>query len=252
MNEKAEFKKQFNSILPGLHAWDVWSDWLILASSCIRNCPTLGICEQTESEYMKVAGKYTKEKLDTMANLLAITAVALERPHDFLGTIFHEMELHNSAHGQFFTPYDLCKMMAWQILHEGAPHDGTVKIHEPACGSGAMVIAFHEVAYSQGWAHRTYYELQDLDDRAFRMAYIQCSLLGLSAIVKRGNTLSMKFDRAWPTPTYIINEYNNKMEANNEDAEPSIEGPTIAVPTCQPAVEEAIMQFDLFAPAGFA
>lgn len=249
MNEKAEFKKQFNSILPGLHAWDVWSDWLILASSCIRNCPTLGVCEETEAEYMKIAGKYTKEKLDTMASLLAITAMALENPHDFLGAIFHEMELHNSAHGQFFTHYDLCKMMASQILSEGAPHDGIVKIHEPACGSGAMVIAFHEVAKSQGWSHRTYYELQDLDDRAFRMAYIQCSLLGLSAIVKRGNTLSMGFDRAWPTPTYIINKYNNQMDANNEEAKPFVEGSTIATPACKSAVEEAVMQLDLFAPA---
>lgn len=241
-----EFINVFRSLLTTRHAWDAWSDWLVLASTCLRNSPIMDHDDEAEAEYMRVAGKYDREELNAAAKLLAITVEALAEPHDFLGAIFHELELHNSAHGQFFTPYELCRMMAAQTLHDGAPHPGVIRIHEPACGSGAMVISMHEVSTRQGWADRAYYELQDLDDRAFRMAYIQCSLLGLAAVVKRGNTLSMAFDRAWMTPGYYLNCIGLRMAQENRNAKDDTEttesagdGPAPLSDPAQPAMEDA-------------
>lgn len=245
LDTKKEFIKVFRGLLGTRHAWDAWSDWLVLASTSLRNSPIMDHDDEAEAEYMRVSGKYSREELDTAARLLAITISALEVPQDFLGSVFHELELHNSAHGQFFTPYDVCHMMASQTLFDGAPHGGVIRVHEPACGSGAMVIAMHEVATQQGWAERAYYELQDLDDRAFRMAYIQCSLLGLAAVVKRGNTLSMQFDRAWATPGYYLNRIGSRMALEDRNAtadaetnEPAGDGSAPLPDPAQPVVED--------------
>ncbi len=35
-----------------------------------------------------------------------------DRLTDILGSVFHELELHNKWTGQFFTPFHLCQMMA--------------------------------------------------------------------------------------------------------------------------------------------
>ena len=66
-------------------------------------------------------------------------------PHDVLGDIFHELELHNERKGQFFTPFPICQMMAKMTLGENAQDiitkKGFVTLSEPACGTGAMIIA---------------------------------------------------------------------------------------------------------------
>lgn len=242
LDHKNEFIKVFRGLLSARHAWDAWSDWLVMASTCLRNSPVMDHDDEAEAEYMRVSRKYSRDELDTAAHLLAITISALEVPQDFLGSVFHELELHNSAHGQFFTPYSICRMMASQMLSDGAPHDGVIRVHEPACGSGAMVIAVHEVATRQGWAERAYYEMQDLDDRAFRMAYIQCSILGLAAVVKRGNTLSMQFDRAWLTVGYHLHHIGPRMAIEDRiathDTEPAGDGPAPLSDSSQPSVED--------------
>lgn len=199
---RKEFIRTFRGLCDKYTAWEVWSDWLVMASSAIYN----GIHHDAsvEEEYMRAVSRYSKKQASEMAKLLALAAEALAlKTHDFLGGIFHEMELHNEAKGQFFTPYELCKMMAAMQDVKPPGHGRLLRVGEPACGSGAMVLAFHEhIVEMGGTPERIFYEMQDLDDRAFRMAYIQASLCGLSAVVKRGNTLAMEVERAWLTPCY--------------------------------------------------
>lgn len=199
---RAKFIRTFRGLCVKYNAWEVWSDWLVMASSAIYN----GIYHDAsvEEEYMRAVSRYSKEEANEIAKLLALTTEALEiEVHDFLGGIFHEMELHNEAKGQFFTPYHVCRMMA-AMQDATPPNPGRLmRVSEPSCGSGAMVLAFHERYLEAGGApERVFYELRDLDDRAFRMAYIQTSLCGLSAEIQRGNTLTLEIDRTWRTPCY--------------------------------------------------
>jgi hypothetical protein len=66
---------------------------------------------------------------------------------DILGPVFEEVSSRGGKQmsGQFFTPYDLCRMMAEMQLSDWRPEpkpDGELwAIHEPASGSGAMLLA---------------------------------------------------------------------------------------------------------------
>ena len=212
---RREFLRTFQDLTRGCYtAWEIWSDWLVLASSAIYN--SVHQDPVVEAEYMQVEKRYDKDQRDHMAHLLALVVEDLDTdPRDFLGGIFHELELHNQAHGQFFTPYEICRMMAATMAPE-APKPGRVlRVGEPACGSGAMVIAFSEVARASGIDQgAVFYSLRDLDDRAFRMAYIQCSLLGIAAEVERGNTLTMVIDRRWRTPGYYLHDMGARLLAD--------------------------------------
>jgi len=212
---RREFLRTFQDLTRGRYtAWEIWSDWLVLASSAIYN--SVHQDPAIEAQYMAVVGRYDKTQADAMAHLLALVVEDLDtEPGDFLGGIFHELELHNEAKGQFFTPYDLCRMMAATMVPEAPGSGHVLRVGEPACGSGAMVIAFSEVARAAGIEQgAVFYSLRDLDDRAFRMAYIQCSLLGLAAEVERGNTLTMEIDMRWRTPGYYLHDMGTRLMAD--------------------------------------
>lgn len=68
---------------------------------------------------------------------------ATEGYHDPLGNVFMERISHG-ARGQFFTPENICKLMAEMIeVKEGAMYD-------PACGSGRLLLRSLQVARERG------------------------------------------------------------------------------------------------------
>lgn len=181
---------------------NLFHDFVTMASSTliVRSSPSHA--EQSEAEYMAVAGKYTSDELTQFAHLLAITTLALDdKPQDFLGAVFMQAEISNSHMGQFFTPYELSLMTAQMTLQGVDTSKELITVQEPACGSGGMVVAFCEAARAIGinYQSQTYTVATDLSEVAARMAYIQLSLLGIPAHVVWGDTLRMKFFREWPT-----------------------------------------------------
>lgn len=212
---RREFLKQFHGLCRRWNAWDVWSDWLVMTSTAIYNSihqdPTV------ETEYLAAAKRYDSDELATMANLIGITVQGLEaETHDFLGAVFHELELHNKQIGQFFTPFAVCRMMA-ALLRPEVPKPGRVlKVSEPAAGSGSMVLAMHLAMMDVGAAQwQILYQLKDLDHRAFRMSYIQTSLCGLAAEVVLGDTIRGTTDRVWRTPGYYLHDMRNRLRIDS-------------------------------------
>jgi len=211
---RAAFLKEFRTLTHRWSPWDVWSDWLIMASNSIYN--SIHRDQAVEEEYLRTAKRYSADEMTTMANLIGITVQGLEAEvHDFLGATFHELEMHNKQIGQFFTPFELCKMMA-RMMRPDPPKPGQVlKVAEPAAGSGSMVLAFHEVMIESGVQQgQIYYSLKDLDHRAFRMSYIQTSLCGLAAEVVLGDTLRGTNDRVWRTPGYYLHDMPNRLRVD--------------------------------------
>ena len=59
--------------------------------------------------------------------------------------------------GQFFTPYDVSRMMAemtFDTVDEIIAEQGFVTVQEPACGAGGMIIAAADVIDAQGLRYR--------------------------------------------------------------------------------------------------
>ncbi|MEO0808383.1 MAG: N-6 DNA methylase [Cyanobacteria bacterium J06643_4] len=214
----SELKKQFIASLRGvgkgrrsLHT--LFSDWLEIAAIALHQLPYQSgdlakdsAFESFEKNYLERIKPYSREELNAFSKLLHITTFAHHIGYgDFLGEIASEAELLNRRGGQFFTPYHLCRAMAKMTFGDVKAHveeKGLLLVAEPASGSGALVIASAEEIASQG-VHPcscVQFDCTDISRDAFNMAYIQLSALGLQAVVRHGNTLSMEFWENRPTP----------------------------------------------------
>ena len=204
---KKDFMKCLQSIEYGRNNYDVFQDFLTLASLSFHN--VIAKDEKVEKEYLDIIGRYKNKK--QFAELLVITTLALEeKPHDFLGDIFMSAGFGNVRGGQFFTPYHLSKMMSditiGDNFKEQIEKDGYVTLSEPCCGAGGMIIAASEVMKEKGFNPQTQMRFVgiDIDLKCCQMAYIQTSLLGLRGQIYHGNTISMEMWKKFITPMSII------------------------------------------------
>lgn len=204
---KNDFMKCLQSIEYGRNNYDVFQDFLTLASLSFHN--VIAKDEKVEKEYLDIIGRYKNKK--QFAELLVITTLALEeKPHDFLGDIFMSAGFGNVRGGQFFTPYHLSKMMSditiGDNFKEQIEKDGYVTLSEPCCGAGGMIIAASEVMKEKGFNPQTQMKFVgiDIDLKCCQMAYIQTSLLGLRGQIYHGNTISMEMWKRFITPMSII------------------------------------------------
>jgi len=196
--------KDFINILehlkPSKHAYEVFSDWLVMTTATLYSWKK---DEKTESEYMEIAKQYKKEELDKHGQLLQITVEALEKKEqDFLGEVFTFANLTNARTGQFFTPYNISLMMAKMIIGEKEfPKSRVCKINDPTCGAGGMLIAGAMVMKERGFDFQqdALFIGQDIDARCARMAFIQLSLLGVPAVIYCMNSIT--FQTFWHRET---------------------------------------------------
>jgi hypothetical protein len=110
--------------------------------------------------------------------------------------------------GQFFTPFSLSTMMAQMQLadvKELIAKNGFVTISEPACGAGGMILAAADVIEEKGFdiGSTMYVDAIDLSQTCFHMSYLQFSLRGIPATVRRGNNLSLEMFETAITPALI-------------------------------------------------
>lgn len=172
--------------------WQVWTDF-ITASACALNAPIEGLSERNK-EFQQCLDRLGDIKLvDEMFQEL-VAALDENPEQDFLGEMFMNLGLGNHWKGQFFTPYDVCKVMAKMTVGEAGEkikEKGWISINDPACGAGATLVAAANCLMGQGINYQlhTLFVAQDIDRTAALMCYIQLSLLGCAGYVVVGDTL---------------------------------------------------------------
>lgn len=214
MDHKGEFCKGIRELARKYDRHEVFNDFCEIAAITLRQ-----VFERNpanEERYLKLIRRYEPEEHDKFARLLALTAQALtEKPRDFLGECFHELEMHNQYKGQFFTPFDVSRMMAKMSLagfEERIRRHGFIELNEPTCGSGGMVIAAVEEVKAAGFnpVHVFFAVAQDIDRKCCNMTYIQLSLLAVPAAVIWGNTLLVECREQWLTAGYYFGAWSER------------------------------------------
>ena len=166
--------------------------------------------EERKQRYKKIISTMTPETLNSYARMLAQLWMATrehkDEPCDILGDIYHKLRLNNEWNGQFFSPDNICRMMAIMVnpVYEDLNHNGPVIINEPACGSGAMILVWAMKQQGFDYQHKSFFVVQDMDIRCIWMAYIQLSLYRVPAVLIHGNTLSMEEWDRWYTPYAVV------------------------------------------------
>jgi hypothetical protein len=165
----------------GVHS--VFSDFLTLLMCAF----SLG---QREEEYLKTIRKYEKPEAYRISEALAALVVEMTGDGtgmvDVLGAYF-EQHLSYGRNGQFFTPQNICDMMA-RLMNPTTPLE---RILDPACGSGRMLMAMAKVN-----RFATFYGA-DNDRNCAMMCAINMCLNGMYGEVAWMNSITNQFYAAW-------------------------------------------------------
>ena len=223
---KKELVKIFDEACYRHNRWQVWSDFVVMAAISISNTVDKTHAEAREKMYLSLAGKYNNREMDLFGKMFAliVMAIDLNPDQDFLGDLFMSLGLGNDAGGQFFTPYCVCRAMAGMtyrdVLKAKIEKQGWVSVNDPACGAGALLIAFANECLRPGidinYQTSVLFVAQDIDLIAGCMCYIQLSLLGCPGYVVVANTLTnpctsidgralipVPSENIWYTPFYF-------------------------------------------------
>lgn len=238
-SEQQEIVKLVGRMEGRYSKWQVWQDFILMFATSIANVFPGPHREHREKMYLDTAKKYSKQELENIAHMMALVVMGMEKDpdQDFLGELFMAMELGSNWAGQFFTPYGICQAMATmtysdEIVKTQCEQNGFISVSDPACGAGALLIAFANACKSHGmnYQERALFIAQDIDVLAGMMCYIQLSLMGCAGHVIVDNTLTKPaqfYDRrallpvdgtnVWTTPmmysdTWQIRQIAAKMD----------------------------------------
>ena len=215
-----------SSVSDRFRIWEVWSDFITLVAITLSNSIDKVHFELREKEYLNIINKYTKQEQEKFPELFRHLIMAMERDkdQDFLGDIYMALELGNHWKGQFFTPYNVCKMMAHMQrgnLDGQIEKDGIISVCDSCCGAGALLIAFANAAEADlegkyNWQNHILFAAQDIDRVTGLMCYIQLSIIGCAGYVKIGDSLTSPMTQGeadynlsapksdyWYTPMYF-------------------------------------------------
>lgn len=225
----------------------VFSDFVEMSAIAISNSVDAVHREAREARYMQIIGGYEREDVELFPQMLARLVDGLESgPMDFLGQLFMGLALGSHWAGQFFTPYEICALMA-RMTSTGVTMEsieqlgGFICINEPACGAGAMVIAYADALRAQdiNYQRHLHATLQDIDKTAVHMSYIQMALMGVPAVVIQGNSLALEVREYWLTPAHILGGWDRKL---------ALRAAAMPAPAAEPAVATAAAPVDEMMP----
>ena len=212
---KAAFTSLFNTIALERHRLDVWKDFVTSSAIALHNA--VAMTESLENEYLEIILGYDDQDKQSLCELFSLLVQLLDTaPVDILGQLYMELGLASKENGQYFTPSSVCELMAeftaGDNLRSTSQYD-FVTLHDPACGSGGMILAFTRKLIRMGRnpADHLWVQCIDVNRVAALMAYIQLSLWNIPAEIVVGNTLSLKFKEHWYTPAHYRNGWESKL-----------------------------------------
>ena len=100
-----------------------------------------------------------------------------------------------------------------QALVDKADAHGFIRVLEPACGAGGMLIAAAHALHDAGLNYQLCMHATaiDIDQRCVHMTFIQLALLHVPAVVIHGNGLTGECREQWFTPAHILGGWNARL-----------------------------------------
>jgi len=234
------------------HLFTVFRHFVELSAITLSNAADPINKAAREAQYLAIVKQYTSEEFQQFPPLLGMLALCLEHePTDVLGRLYHRLELHNEQSGQFFTPYPVCLTMAKMLVHD-AKHlieeQEFIRAQEPCVGSGAMVIALAHALREEGINYQQCLHVTaiDIDIIAVHMAYVQCTLLHIPALILHGDTLRDETYSVWRTLAHVMGFWEVKLARDRR----TLSAPAEASPNGQAAQTTTMLAPPSAVPSG--
>ena len=154
-----------------------------------------------EAEYLEEAKHWDKADLGTFADALGALVIEMEsKPfEDVIGGYYMEFALSSKGqqwNGEYHTPKPICDLMAQTIIGDTLPAEGPIRVCEPACGAGAMILAMGQSCSPEA-RRRLRVTAVDINRTACDMTFINTTLWGIPTRILHGNSLSNEYWAAW-------------------------------------------------------
>lgn len=225
INWEQEFEKSFQNLCRTKNRHDAWRDLMCAMACTISNRVDKFHFDDREQEFSSCIDRLGS--LEIPAQMLTLITLALdENPNqDFLGSMYMRLNLANKHNGQFFTPYDVCRLMAAiniQQIENGLRKKGWESVNDSCAGGGSTLIAAANAFRAKGinYQQDILFVGQEIDRNVAMMAYIQLSLLGCSGYIVVGDALVNRVPKnilmpqinegqeIWYTPMFFSQVWN--------------------------------------------
>ena len=231
VNEKYKtIVELFDSLTGSRSLWEVFNDCIESFALAIQNVYCCGErFPKNEKRYSEIMVRYTEPQQQIIFNIVGeiINLLDANPFQDLLGDLYMRLNFGSDALGQFFTPYNVAKLMAYtnfdtDTIKAQIAEKGYITVNEPTVGGGANIIAFCERLYLEGINYQKHLVIvcQELSRLTALMCYIVLSFLGCNAVIKIGDTLANPFtnykaevakgSELWTTPFFHINNCYRK------------------------------------------
>lgn len=232
-------------ILDRIQSFDTYtviSDFFEISAISVRNNVDYGKERDSyEQRYFALIKKYRKEDLAVFVEALGVFMGWIQKAmdgavpfRDFAGEIYMDSGTSSGKAGQFFTPYHVSHLMAECNFDKdklkaeiAADPDHVVTIYEPTCGAGGLIVAAMDVLKDAGinYAWNAFVDCGDIDARCVHMTYLTLSLLGVPAVVRRGDALALDYSETWYTPAYIFAwpHFKSRLRGGKYPATPTVQ-----------------------------
>ena len=223
----------------------VFGDFCELSALAIRNSVDLNGHDEREERYMAIIGEYTPEEAARFGEILGKLTDELGGDlSDVLGHLYMSLDLGSDEMGQYFTPFEVSKLMASMTcagFAERLAVQPYITVSEPTCGSGGMIVALADTMRAAGFNYQEQLHVtaQDLERTSVHMTYIALSLLHIPAVVIHGNTLTVEVLDSWYTPAHILGGWSSKLRAREAVREVAALTATPAEPAAHAAAPPA-------------
>lgn len=189
--------KEFNQIFEKLcyrHDYStVFSDFLTI-------CMAYHACETMNREWQEALSRYDDKEKALINDLYRCWILTMNdilkdediKWYDFWGHYYEVLASSSkkSSFGQFFTPEPVCDMIAQMQVFD-TKDEKDLKINDPACGSGRLLLAFNALRPGN------YFVAQDLDPICCKMTALNMMIHGIKGEVIHGDTLRMDMIGGW-------------------------------------------------------
>ena len=219
IDEYKEIVKIMKTCADTKNLYEVFTDFIKLMAYDISSVVDLSAKDERVKKYQDIAKKYTAEQLNSCAEIMALVTSALERKReDVFGRLYMELSFGDKLKAQEFTPTGISNLMARlsfdeESVQKALKKDGFVTIEDSSCGGGSTLIQAIEVLKDMGVNPNGQILVfaNDLDFNAVAMCYVQLSLLGVPAVIKHQDTLTLETYSTWFTPFFVLDGWDSRL-----------------------------------------
>ena len=222
-----EIVKLFSAFDGSKNRRKIFEDFITVSACAVSNLLDTVHYEEREKRYLDTIRQYKRNEIDVFAKMYAQIEMGIENKpdQDFLGEMYMALDFGSAAAGQFFTPYSVCQCMAaintdYNRLNAQIADQGFIGVMDPACGAGALLVAFANECEKAGinYHRSVLFVAQDVDYIVGMMCYLALSCMGCAGIVCIGDSLLnpiTSYDsrgllpvdtesRIWYTPQFLM------------------------------------------------